>query len=191
MPLWYKVTYGLTVAVGIMAQVNLSRVAGKQTETFFQQQYVGEWVDEIHMPLVFLATTNIFLSIVAFLGNFLILVALHKDSSLHPPSKLMYRCLAATDLSVGLISEPSAVIYWLSLLRKDWNLCRYAIVTYFFASYFFSLVSLLTTTAISVDRLLALLLGLRYRQFVTLKRTYLYSGSFRSFTGHRTLCITV
>ena len=33
-------------------------------------------------------------------------------------------------------------------------------------------VSLLTLTAISVDRLLALLLGLRYRQVVTLKRTY-------------------
>ena len=31
---------------------------------------------------------------------------------------------------------------------------------------------LLTLTAISVDRLLALLLGLRYRQVVTLKRTY-------------------
>ena len=33
--------------------------------------------------------------------------------------------------------------------------------------------SLLTLTAISVDRLLALLLGLRYRQVVTLKRTCL------------------
>ena len=33
-------------------------------------------------------------------------------------------------------------------------------------------VSLLTLTAISVDKLLALLLGLRYRQVVTLKRTY-------------------
>ena len=32
--------------------------------------------------------------------------------------------------------------------------------------------SLLTITAISINRLLALLLGLRYRQVVTLKRTY-------------------
>ena len=38
-------------------------------------------------------------------------------------------------------------------------------------AYSLCLVSLLTVTAISVDRLLALLLGLRYRQFVTLKRT--------------------
>ena len=34
------------------------------------------------------------------------------------------------------------------------------------------LVSLLTLTAISVDRLLALLLGLRYRHVVTLRRAY-------------------
>ena len=38
-------------------------------------------------------------------------------------------------------------------------------------AYTLCLVSLLTVTAISVDRLLALLLGLRYRQVVTLKRT--------------------
>ena len=49
---------------------------------------------------------NIFLSITAFLSNSLILVALHKESSLHSPFKLMYRCLATTDLCVGLFSEP-------------------------------------------------------------------------------------
>ena len=39
-------------------------------------------------------------------------------------------------------------------------------------------VSLLTLTAISVDRLLALLLGLRYRQVVTLKRTCINAFGF-------------
>ena len=42
----------------------------------------------------------------------------------------------------------------------------------FIADYTLSSVSLLTITAISVDRLLAILLGLRYRQVVTLKQTY-------------------
>ena len=41
------------------------------------------------------------------------------------------------------------------------------------AAYTFCVVSLLTLTAISVDRLLALLLGLRYRQVVTVKKTYI------------------
>ena len=38
--------------------------------------------------------------------------------------------------------------------------------------------SLFTLTAISVDRLLALLLGLRYKQVVTLKRVYLITITF-------------
>ena len=41
------------------------------------------------------------------------------------------------------------------------------------AAYTFCGVSLLTLAAISVDRLLALLLGLRYRQVVTVKKTYI------------------
>ena len=51
--------------------------------------------------LIFLSALKVFLSIAAFLGNTLILVALHKETSLHPPSKLLYRNLAITDLCVG------------------------------------------------------------------------------------------
>ncbi|XP_078352576.1 beta-4C adrenergic receptor-like [Oculina patagonica] len=117
---------------------------------------------------------NIFLFITAFLGNALILVALHKESSLHPPSKLLFRCLATTDLGVGLITEPLAVSYWMSVVNEQWNICRYTIAS----GYTLCSVSLLTLTAISVDRLLALLLGLRYRHVVTLKRTYVIVKAF-------------
>ena len=42
---------------------------------------------------IYLSTANVFLSIKAILGNSLILVALHRESSLHPPSKHLYRCI--------------------------------------------------------------------------------------------------
>ena len=71
------------------------------------------------------SAVNILLSI---LGNCLILVALRKESSLHPPSKLLYRCLATTDLLVGLVNHPFT---------------------------------------------LPMLLGLRYKEIVTLRRTYI------------------
>ena len=124
-----------------------------------------------------LSIINSIFSITAFLGNILILVALHKESSLHPPSKLLYRCLAITDLFVGLISEPSAAVYSMTLgivdrQYKHWlNLCFYsaAICTVTFT--ILCTVSLLTLVAISVDRLLALLAGLRYKQVVTMRRT--------------------
>ena len=119
-----------------------------------------------------------FLSITAVLGNILILVALHKVSSLHPPSKLLFRCLATTDLCVGLITEPLSVVYWMFLTHGQYNLCRYAYVTVFIVSYTLCSVSLLTMSAIGVDRLLALLLGLKCRQVETLKRTYLIVAIF-------------
>ena len=119
-----------------------------------------------------LSVLNIFLSIAAFLGNTLILAALHKESSLQPPSKLLFRNLAITDLCVGIIAEPLAVTYWISAVNERWNICRFAAAAASIISCLLCSVSLCTLTAISVDRLLALLLGLRYRQVVTLKRTY-------------------
>ena len=59
---------------------------------------------------VFLFALNILLSITTTLGNALILFVLHRVSSLHPPTKLLFRCLAVTDLFVGLIAQPVGVI---------------------------------------------------------------------------------
>ena len=126
----------------------------------------------IQNELLGLSALNIFLSVTAFLGNTLILVALHKESSLHPPSKLLYRSLAATDLCVGIIAEPLSVTYLMSVVNEQWNICRFVHSNYI-TGYILCSMSLLTTTVISVERLLALLLGLGYRQVVTLKRTYL------------------
>ena len=130
-----------------------------------------EFIRGVDSEIIFLSAINIFLSITAFLGNTLILVALYKETSLHPPSKLLYRNLAITDLCVGIIVEPVAVTYWTSVVKERWDICYYSLRTAAFSGYTLCVVSSLTLTAISVDRLLALLLGLRYRQVVTLRRT--------------------
>ena len=127
----------------------------------------------LHNQLIFFSAVHSILSITAFLGNTLILVALHKESSLHAPSKLLFRNLATTDLCVGLFAEPVYVTYFISALSERWNICRYAFDTLHITSYILCIVSLFTLAAISVDRLLALLFCLRYRQVVTLKRIYL------------------
>ena len=119
------------------------------------------------------SAVNILFSITATLGNSLILATLHKESSLHPPSKLLYRCLATTDLLVGLVTQPIYVTYWMSVVHEHWSLCRYARDANIIPGYALFGVSLLTATAISVDRLLAMLLGLRYKEIVTLRRTYI------------------
>ena len=97
-----------------------------QTETFEGSECSLVWVGEFKQQSVSLSAVNILLSITATLGNSLILVALHKESSLHPPSKLLYRCLATTDLLVGLVTQPLYATYWMSVVHEHWSLCRYA-----------------------------------------------------------------
>ena len=146
----------------------LTNLTGEGNNKTIAQQYCSaELSEKVHTHLIFLSAINIFLSITAFLGNTLILVALRKESSLHPPSKLLYRNLAITDLCVGVIMVPITVTYWISHAMERSDFLAYVIIGHVLV-----LLTLLTITAISIDRLLALLLGLRYRQVVTLKRTY-------------------
>ena len=120
---------------------------------------------------IFLIALNIFLSIFATLGNVLILVALRNVSSIHPPTKLLFRCLAITDLCVGLLCQPLYVYVWCITISLDiGNRIVELAYVYVFIIGVLAAVSILTSAAISVDRLLALLLGLRYRQVVTLCR---------------------
>ncbi|CAH3159966.1 unnamed protein product [Pocillopora meandrina] len=128
--------------------------------------------------VVYLAVMNIILSIIAILENTLILLALHKESSLHPPSKLLLRSLATTDLCVGLIAQPVYASYQISLAQGHWSVCRFKFDISFLAGYILCSVSLWTISAISVDRLLALSLGIRYRQVVTLKRANILVFTF-------------
>ena len=130
-----------------------------------------EFIRGVDVEFILLSAVNIFLSITALLGNTLILVALHKENSLHLPSKLLYRNLAITDLCVGIIGQPLDVTNWISVVTERWDICYYSLPGSHFSGYILCSVSLSTSTLLSVDRLLALLLGLRYRQVVTLRRT--------------------
>ena len=137
-----------------------------------------EIAEGIHNQLICLSVINSFLSITAFLGNILIVVALHMESSLHAPSKLLFRNLATTDLCVGIILGPLAVTALISTVNERWKVCRLAYDGTYFTGFLLCSVSLFTLTAISVDRLFALLLGLSYRQVVTLKRIYVALTAF-------------
>ena len=114
---------------------------------------------------------NFFLSITAILGNVLIIIALHNVSSIHPPTKHFFRCLAVTDLCVGLIVQPSFATGIMSgIIEIQATVFQIANTVGRTLSMVLCGVSVLTSTAISVDRLLALLLELRYRFVVTLRR---------------------
>ena len=110
------------------------------------------------------------LSITTSLANILILIALRKECSLHPPSRFLFRCLALSDFFVGLVSQPVFVVYLLSLLKGRWKLaCFMEAFEHVVGAALIGL-SLCILMAITIDRLLALVLRLRYRTVVTVSR---------------------
>ena len=132
-----------------------------------QLQVNFHWVNDQTPSFVLICSLNIFLAITATLGNTLIFIALHKVSSIHPPTKFLLRCLAMTDFCVGVIVQPLFVAFLMAIASGKWHILFMTFIT---LSFTLCGLSFLTATAISVDRLLALLLGLRYRHTVTLRR---------------------
>ena len=111
---------------------------------------------------------NILLAITASCGNIVTLVALQKQFTLPSPSRVLFRSLATSDVCVGLISQP---LFAASLLLigygRRWDVCLLLRYSTYLVSTTLCGVSLLTLTAISVDRLLVLLLRFKYRIVVT------------------------
>lgn len=126
----------------------------------------------VHSPtLWFLIFLNIIFAITSILGNVIILAALKKKSSLHPPSKILLSFLAITDLCAGLISLPIFITLLMAFQYKIEDIVTFTTELTSYISTALCLSSLFTLAAISVDRFLALFLGIRYRQVVTLRRT--------------------
>ena len=117
--------------------------------------------------LTSLLAFNIILSFTAFLGNVLILLTLNKVSFLHPVTKFLFACLATTDLSPLFVAN---MILNIDLANTNLDILQYVGEVIHISSSVFCGVSVLISSAISVDRLLVLLLRLKYRQVVTLKR---------------------
>lgn len=122
----------------------------------------------------FFVPVNVLFAITSMSGNILILVALQKVLSLHPPSKLLFQCLSCTDVFVGLISQPLFITYLMTIANKNRELCGITESLAHISSAILCGESINTLTAISVDRLLALLLKVRYRQVVSNGRVRLF-----------------
>lgn len=115
-------------------------------------------------------------SIAATVTNFLVLAAIHRTPSLHSPSNTLLFGLALADLGVGLFVHP---LYFSlitgKLIRNKDVFCEAGIAVEVIANAL-CIISLLTVTAVSLDRYLALRLHLRYKELVTIKRAIISIG---------------
>ena len=119
---------------------------------------------------------NLVFSVVALLGNLLVIHALWKSSSIPATVKKLFLSLALSDLAVGVLPQLMWGIIMAVMLSKTSNgdsnfasFCPVIVTAYFFAFPLCS-ASFFTIAAIAVDRLLAISLHLRYHELVTSKR---------------------
>lgn len=126
--------------------------------------------DIISLSDTILCVLNAVFSFVAVFANIIVLYALYKATSLNSTSKALLCSLALSDLGVGAVVQPLFVVYrWAQITGQLPKACIAGIISHIEGSHF-SAVSFVTMTAISVDRLLALILRVRYQTTVTLKR---------------------
>ena len=128
--------------------------------------------DETFIANVLTSILNSIFSLITCVGNVVILHAIRKTEDLHSPSFALLYCLATSDLLVGAICQPFFVAYKIAEIVD--NFSAYCTLRMFqsVSSWITSGVSLLTLAAVSIDRLLALTLHLRYNMIVTIPRVF-------------------
>ena len=110
---------------------------------------------------------NIPFSLIAAVGNSLILVSFARTPSLLSPSNVLLISLTISDLLVGLIVQPSYIAEKICQHMNPPMLSRFSRRT-------LTAVSFLIVSFLSVDRFLAVHLHLRYHEVVTVRRMTLF-----------------
>ena len=120
---------------------------------------------------------NLCFFLLATVGNLLVIRALWKASSIPVNLKSLLQSLAFSDLAVGLIAQLMLGVIVALMLNVAANendnldfLCPTILAVCYTILYLLTCASFLTIMAITVDRLLAIYLHLRYQELVTSKR---------------------
>lgn len=124
----------------------------------------------IYVLEILTCVVNAVLALSATLGNLLVILVITKTPSLHCPSNILLCCLASSDIVIGIVTQPSFVVYKIAEILHDADsACRGRIV-HWVTGFACAGVSLLTIAAIAIEKYLALHLHLRYNAIVTVPR---------------------
>ena len=116
---------------------------------------------------------NFAFSLVATLGNLLVIRALMKNSTIPATVKKLFLSLAFSDLAVGLCSQLMTAIISAVMLKMASTgddlafFCPTVLIVNSYFMYLLAAASFLNVTVIAFDRLLAVSLHLRYQELVT------------------------
>ena len=102
-------------------------------------------------------------SVIAVLGNFLVILVFVQDRRLHKVTNFYIISLSTADLLVGAIGIPSAILTRLGLPRDSIHLC----ITMLSLLVVLCTISILNLVAVSLDRYWAILHPLDYHKKIS------------------------
>ena len=155
--------------------------SGTHTQAFEESLCSSVWVSEFKQQSISLSAVNILLSITAILGNSLIILFTRNLPSIRHPNSCIFvwqQQICWWVLLPSLSMLPIGCLWF-----TNTGVCQFSFYASGVTGYALCTVSMLTITTISVDRLLAMLLGLRYKEIVTLRCTY--TKIFRTLSHHQ------
>ena len=132
-----------------------------------------QWIaaKEIFLTYLILIVVNSLTALTAIIGNMLILLAVSRTPTLRTPSNTLLCCLAFADLLVGLVVQPTYTLQMVFEIQRNAKaFCIAKIMTTGSLSWICAGVSFFVISAISVERLLAIKLHLRYKALITIRR---------------------
>ena len=144
----------------------------EQTCTRFLDYFVKLVSYRQGFSLVFCVLNFVF-SLVATLGNLLVIRALMKNSTIPATVKKLFLSLAFSDLAAGLCSQLMAAIISAVMLKMASGeddlafFCPTVLIVHLYFQYLLVVASFLNVIVIAFDRLLAVSLHLRYQELVT------------------------
>ena len=142
-----------------------------KTETCFYFTGISfDNAQELFVTNVSTCILNVLFGIITFVGNSTILLAIQKNRDLHSPSFVLMGCMAFSDLLVGLICQPLFVGFKIAEIERNFTVYCWLRMLQARSAWTTAGVSFFTVAAVSVDRLIALHLHLRYSAFVTVSR---------------------
>jgi len=151
---------------------NMNRSSDIQPNCFFLSVNLERTHNTV-VASILTSILNVLFSLLTSTGNVIILRVIWKKQELHSPSFVLLSGLAASDLIVGLVCQPSFVAYHIAELTDDFDAYCALRIIQSISSYTTIGVSLATLSGISIDRLLALTLHLRYNGLVTIRKIML------------------
>lgn len=130
---------------------------------------------------------NIICSLIASMGNGIILVTFWKSNHLRSPSHLLLVCLTFADFLTGFIVQPFYAAHKITYLLERNSLSCYFRIIMETVSWFSASVSCSMFVAITEERYFALHFHLRYHEVITRKRVMAFIVVLLVFFGSLTV----